>query len=286
MSAWMEMATGGHYNASSNQAWRDNYNGGWAAGDWTGNHNAAIAWERAAAGEDNAEIRERLPEGLTPAIISGGLTANPQGGGPSGGSGDQGASPSQSGGKRPVVMQDEQVARSARPTLFGSGTLSMARVNFGQSVSDAMAKFSIRGENLQPWDDSPPGHSQLLVNGHKVVHDRGYSTGETAENIYGEGLVSEAYSIAKAFADAEATARANGFPTITDRYNSTNAFIDPWAKAGRDVRTWLDSTYSAADKAWEEMVKTANEAVPPGYASEPGHANPYSGGSPWSMPFN
>lgn len=29
-------------NSSGNEAWRNNFNGGWAAGDWTGNHNAQI----------------------------------------------------------------------------------------------------------------------------------------------------------------------------------------------------------------------------------------------------
>lgn len=112
MSDWMQSVTG-RTNAE-HQAWRDNYNGGWAAGDWTGNVNAGIAWERAAAGEDNPEIRDRLPAGLTPQMISGKATSNPNRGGGSsaGGSVGQGVSPSQSGAKAPTPT-------GARPTTGG-----------------------------------------------------------------------------------------------------------------------------------------------------------------------
>lgn len=54
MSEWMESVTG--RSNSEHQAWRDNFNGGWAAGDFTGNVNRGIAEQRYASGEWNNEI--------------------------------------------------------------------------------------------------------------------------------------------------------------------------------------------------------------------------------------
>lgn len=290
MSDWMQSVTG--RSNSEHQAWRDNYNGGWAAGDWTGNTNDRIAWERAASGEDNSEIRARLPEGLTPEMISGKSTSNANRGGSVG----QGASPSQSGGRSPVIGEDPQVKRASGTSVIGAGKFTAARMNFGQgmvadtnfgqSVADALMRFSRPGSNKQEWDDKPAGHGQLYVNGHLVVHDRGWSTAEVAEDIYGDDFSpATLYGWGKAFADMEATLAANGMTTVKQAYESTDKFTGPWEQAGRDIRGWAESTYGKADKAWNEMVQGVNKAIPPSYTSEPMPANPYSGGSAWSMPF-
>lgn len=279
MSDWMQSVTG--RSNSEHQAWRDNFNGGWAAGDWTGTHNEQIASDRADAGERNPDVLARLPEGYR-------LNPNPTGplAGKSGGSGGQGASPSQSGGRAPVMATDPQVVRASGSSIFQPGSLTMARVNFGQKVADDIAYFSKPGGALQPWDDSPPGHVQLLINGHKVIHDRGWSMAADAEDLYGDDFSpATLYGWGKAFADFNATLSANGYPTVPDYYNSTNSYTDPWSKAGRDVRSWMDSTYGKLDNAWNEMVQGVNKAIPPSYTSEPMPANPYSGGSAWSMPF-
>lgn len=46
-----DWASQNYGNSSGNSAWRDNFNDGWAAGDWTGNHNAAIAVEKQLSGD-------------------------------------------------------------------------------------------------------------------------------------------------------------------------------------------------------------------------------------------
>lgn len=278
MSDWMQSVTG--RSNSEHEAWRENLNGGWAAGDWTGNHNSQIASDRADAGERNPEVLANLPADyrLRP--------TNPGKGAGVGGSGGQGASPSQSGGRAPVIAENPQVKRASGTTVIGAGQFSTARMNFGNVVSDALSAFSRPGPNKQPWDDSPPGHGQLYINGHLVIHDRGWSTGEVAEDIYGDDFgPASLYGWGKAWADADATLSHYGYPTTKQAYESTNVVTGPWEKAGRDVRGWLDNTYGAADKAWNQMVQEVNKAIPPGYTSEPMPANPYSGGSAWSFPF-
>lgn len=283
MSSWMESVTG-HSNASS-QAWRDNFNGGWAAGDGTGTHNAQIASDRADAGERNPEVLAHLPEGYRLSPVAAGPGAG-KGGSSAGGSGGQGASPSQSG-KGPTIKQSVDVARAQVGSSIGVGQITGVRMNFGNVVSDAIDRFQRRGPNMQEWDDNPAGHGQLYINGHKVVHDRGWSTGEIAEDLYGDDFgPATLYNWGKAFADTNATLAANGYPTITDYYNSTNSATDPWFNAGVAVREWVGEKYSQAERGWNTMVDNVISTVPPGYTSSPQPANPYSGNSPWSAPFN
>lgn len=283
MSSWMESVTG--RSNSEHQAWRDNLNGGWAAGDWTGNHNQQIASDRADAGERNPDVLANLPADYRLRPVGAGKTAS--------GSVGQGASPSQSGGRNPVVMDDPQVRRSG--STLGVGQITGSRVNFGASSADAnfgqtfasaLAAFSKPGPNKHAWDD-PALHGQLYINGHKVVHDTGWSPAEEAENIYGDDFSpATLYGWGKAWADLDATLAANGQVTTKQAYESTDFITGPFGQAGRDIRGWLDNTYSAADKAWNQMVQDVNKAVPPSYPSTPGPANPYAGSSPWSMPFN
>ncbi|QMV02144.1 hypothetical protein GHV40_11930 [Devosia sp. D6-9] len=56
------------------QSWRDSYNGGWAAGDWTGNTNARIAAEREAFNGATWEGSSSQPSALEWARMGGGLS--------------------------------------------------------------------------------------------------------------------------------------------------------------------------------------------------------------------
>lgn len=80
-SDWFHSVTG--TTPESQQAWRDNFNGGWAAGDWTGNHNRAIAAERYDSGEWNPQIAQyggyternpAVPDGVVRTVSADGNT--------------------------------------------------------------------------------------------------------------------------------------------------------------------------------------------------------------------
>lgn len=269
MSDWMQSVTG-RTNAE-HQAWRDNYNGGWAAGDFTGNVNREIAWERAATGEDNPEIRARLPEGLTPEMISGKSTSNPnRGGSSSGGSGGQGASPSQSG-KPSGTSGGSGKGSSALPGMPSRvGAFGVPTTN-----PDLFGKLFARGNVAHPMDELEK-HGQLVLNGVAIKHDPGFSPAMVIEDIYGE-IAAAVYGAIKAGADANATF---GLDSTLDAQRA------PWEQLGRDFRDATVKAYQDAEKHWNAAVDWAAENIPKGYESTPGNANPYSGGSPWSTPFN
>lgn len=119
-SDWFHSVTG--TTPESQQAWRDNFNGGWAAGDWTGNHNRSIASERYDAGEWNQSVAHyggytqpnAVPDGYTRTYSADGNTVyitRPNAGGgslattgvgtPGGNGGPTAVAPSQPGGTVP-----------------------------------------------------------------------------------------------------------------------------------------------------------------------------------------
>lgn len=272
MSAWMEMATGGHYNASSNQAWRDNFNGGWAAGDWTGNHNAQIASDRADAGERNPEVLSYLPADYR-------LNPNPASPNPNrGGSGDQGASPSQSGKPGtggPVVPKDPQVAKAGgkfTPSGFGVGQISGAPGYWIDKIKTDYATLLGGGKNKQPMAGKPLEHEQAIVGGHNIVHDTGFSSVEVFETTYGEGdgLLpgpTSVYQWVKFAADMSETLAANGYPRL---------------EQGVD---WLTRVPNEVGKAVNRAGVDWLQQNVPMVESDPLPRNPYGGNSPWSQPF-
>lgn len=276
MSAWMEMATGGHYNASANQAWRDNFNGGWAAGDWTGNHNAQIAADRADAGERNPEVLAHLPADYR-------VNPNPTGPNPNrggnvglGGSGGQGVSPSQSGKpgtSAPVVRVEPAVAQAGgkfKPTA-GVGQITGDAGYWINKVKTDYNTMMGGGTASHPMVKEPMEHEQVIIGGWKIYHDPGWSPVEAVEGAWGEGdgITSATfwYQPAKFMADVSYTLKQHGYPGIDQGVE------------------WLTRMPEKMGTQWrEDAIDWLQENVPMS-GGEPGPVNSYAGNSPWSQPF-
>lgn len=280
MSAWMQMATGGHYNASANQAWRDNFNGGWAAGDWTGNHNAQIAADRADAGERNPEVLAHLPADYR-------LNPNPASPNPNrGGSVGQGASPSQSGkpggsvgpsqsGKPgaggPVVRVEPSVAQAGgkfKPTA-GVGQITGDAGYWINKIKKDYNTMMGGGSAAHPMVDKPMEHEQVIIGGWKILHDPGWSPVEAVEGAWGEGdgITSATfwYQPAKFLADVSYTLKHHGYPGLDEGVEWLTRVPH---EAGKNIRQ------QALD--WIEENKE----------SQPVDWNPYSDLPPEFRPYN
>lgn len=281
MSAWMEAVTG-RTNAE-HQAWRDNFNGGWAAGDFTGNINRQIASDRADAGERNPEVLANLPPDyrLNPKPVG------PGAGRPSGGSVGQGVSPSRSGAGGPQVRTEPEVRKATQ--AFGGGALSPARVNaFGgsggnlvpvtwsQKVISDVLKFQSGGPKRQEDAEKPMQHEQLIVNGWEWVHDKSWSTAEVAATIWGEAELltpAWAYGWAKTAADFNATLRHNGYPDMPSIIGAAGDLVSG-KLAGKIVE-------NVVVPEWNNMVEWVNSNKAPDpvewnpYANQPDHLRPY-----------
>ncbi|MFD1944047.1 hypothetical protein [Paradevosia shaoguanensis] len=112
------------------QSWRDSYNGGWAAGDWTGNTNARIAAEREAFNGATWEGSSSQPSALEWARMGGGLSL------PAGGAG----SSQTAGPGNPRAGTSGAVAQQGAGVGSGPGSGLVLTVPKGGEVKDQPLK--------------------------------------------------------------------------------------------------------------------------------------------------
>lgn len=294
--AWNQNFGEGANPGTNNTGWRDNFNGGWAAGDWTGNHNAQILAEKlvASGGSLSQTERDKAPDHLKPVIDVVKAAVKPRGaqvvGAPAGGGALTGTAP--------VVHVTPEVLQAAKRTLTQLPQVTgLSGFTWG-GVGQALQNLWAGGSTRHPLAPNPAKHEQGVVAGHKIVHDLGWSPMEIMENIYGDAeflTPTWFYSWSKQVADWQKTAEANNVPGPKDvldslhsgtvPYGSTPSPGDPFYEAGLTVRNWAAEKWTQAEAGWNQLVTFANAAVPKANTA-PGPANPYAGNSPYSYPFN
>lgn len=294
--AWNQNFGEGANQGTNNTAWRENFNAGWAAGDWTGNHNAQILAEKlvASGGSLSQTERDKAPEHLKPVIDVVKAATKPRGAQVVGG----GAGTGGITGNAPVVHITPEVVQAAKRTLTQLPQVSGLNGFTWGGVGQALQNLWAGGGNAHPLAANPKKHEQAIVGGHNVVHDLGWSPMEVIEDIWGDAeflTPTWFYSWGKMLADTQKTAEAANLPGPKDALDAlhtgqvpnmaTPTAGDPFWDAGQAVRNWATDTWSQAETGWNTMVTWANNAVPKANTS-PGAANPYAGTSPFSYPFN
>lgn len=285
--AWNQDFGAGANPGTNNTAWRENFNAGWAAGDFTGNHNAQILAEKLvkSGGSLSQTERDNAPANLKPVIDVIGATVKPRPGaqtvgGPAGG----GALT----GQAPVVHITPEVLAAAKRTLTQLPQVTGLNGFTWGGVGAALTNLWAGGPNAHPLATAPKKHEQAIVGGHNVVHDLGWSPMEVIEDIWGDAeflTPTWFYSWGKMLADTQKTAEAANLPGPKDaldalhsgqtNYTATPTQGDPFWDAGNTVRNWAQDKWKEAEGGWNSLVTFANNAVPLSNSS-PGPRNPYA----------
>lgn len=280
MSEWMESVTG--RSNSEHQSWRDNYNGGWAAGDFTGNVNRGIAEERYASGEWNKEIANYggftgrnpyVPDGYIVTLSADGNTSyvtrtnagrslgtgtvvttaiNPAGVTTVGGSGSTAATPNQPGGS--VQHQGGNVAGPAWWNPFGwKGTTPDNPKTHNQGGVRPPHGGYYTGPRFGPM----PDNSQAVYGGEDRSFGIGFgltwnspqdlATGEEVEDEMGEGG-SFPYQIYKVGVEALYNASRVGAFVDTEIKQTLEHYNGTVNAFRENVLTWGNNNAAQFDK--------------------------------------
>lgn len=233
-----DWASQNYGNSSGNQAWRDNFNDGWAAGDWTGNHNAVIAVEKAA---ESGQV-VAVPANVTAAQLQAAAQRYEKG--------PEKVVVSRSDPTAPVVANAPGGKASGKPVSFDKGgTLTVAP---SKQTSAQKKKAS---QVLTPAMEM--GATQILIGGRPTTVNTGWSDAGEVEQRYGE-----AEFLSPGWFYNWGVTIADGVPTLRDLYLESPFAPQSEAKKAENTK-WLQDNllpkppekHPQYDSAWDAYSK-------------------------------
>lgn len=238
---WFETVTG-HSQASA-QAWRDNFNGGLAAGDWTGNHNA-ISPIFQGDGRSGSE-RER-DAGITAIFQGDGATGNRLLAEARARNAARQAANAGRGQGGPTAIAPNQPGGAPPPPSGGtwSPLTGPGKGSGGAGSTDPKKQKWGKVELSTGYEDKA---TQVIIGGALPTVDRGWSDAGEFEQRYGE-MLADWYGVGVLYADQ----RKQAIDDLAQKYgsdlmrNDDGAWGDfqRWdaehgAKAGSDINRWI-----------------------------------------------